>query len=59
MGLLQQQQLLVVRSIEGIPLITRFKTDEALTIAVNAQSSIEGIPLITRFKTLLFLLFVL
>ena len=43
--------VLLFLSIEGIPLITRFKTpvitDKTLAIFV----SIEGIPLITRFKT--------
>ena len=39
-------------SIEGIPLITRFKTlTDDLHISVPSKS-IEGIPLITRFKTI-------
>ena len=37
-------------SIEGIPLITRFKTTIALIESLTI-SCIEGIPLITRFKT--------
>ena len=37
-------------SIEGIPLITRFKTTAALC-GPPASFRIEGIPLITRFKT--------
>ena len=39
-------------SIEGIPLITRFKTFQ-LHIGLAPLRSIEGIPLITRFKTFL------
>ena len=38
-------------SIEGIPLITRFKTLSLAIILLIAFISIEGIPLITRFKT--------
>ena len=39
-------------SIEGIPLITRFKTQDVYNIAtMRLHMSIEGIPLITRFKT--------
>ena len=37
--------------IEGIPLITRFKTLEAILPSVPPSIGIEGIPLITRFKT--------
>ena len=36
--------------IEGIPLITRFKTSTQYKKHYNSKS-IEGIPLITRFKT--------
>ena len=36
--------------IEGIPLITRFKTSKP-SLSEPSSSSIEGIPLITRFKT--------
>ena len=38
-------------SIEGIPLITRFKTVSCDTVSISYNSCIEGIPLITRFKT--------
>ena len=38
-------------SIEGIPLITRFKTKAAARVQADNTISIEGIPLITRFKT--------
>ena len=37
--------------IEGIPLITRFKTKQELELKVLCVVRIEGIPLITRFKT--------
>ena len=40
------------KCIEGIPLITRFKTDETDDGVLIASFGIEGIPLITRFKTL-------
>ena len=43
----------IVHSIEGIPLITRFKTTSK-RIVVVCEDSIEGIPLITRFKTKIF-----
>ena len=38
-------------SIEGIPLITRFKTMAAALFDEMVDLRIEGIPLITRFKT--------
>ena len=38
-------------SIEGIPLITRFKTHGTYFQMSHHYISIEGIPLITRFKT--------
>ena len=38
-------------SIEGIPLITRFKTNVKKFKIKKLVFSIEGIPLITRFKT--------
>ena len=37
--------------IEGIPLITRFKTFLPSLVDLDSRFSIEGIPLITRFKT--------
>ena len=37
--------------IEGIPLITRFKTPFLLWLLLILFQCIEGIPLITRFKT--------
>ena len=40
----------LLHRIEGIPLITRFKTTTAKTSSIK-KLSIEGIPLITRFKT--------
>ena len=42
--------LIIHYSIEGIPLIIRFKTKISLTFW-NSSGGIEGIPLITRFKT--------
>ena len=42
-------------SIEGIPLITRFKTLATVYSSILFFSGIEGIPLTTRFKTLLLL----
>ena len=39
-------------SIEGIPLITRFKTNLDMMRDIPSYIGIEGIPLITRFKTL-------
>ena len=38
-------------SIEGIPLITRFKTPRVVAV-LDCAVGIEGIPLITRFKTI-------
>ena len=40
----------VKKSIEGIPLITRFKTPNPAAF-LCPPPCIEGIPLITRFKT--------
>ena len=42
--------LKVVSSIEGIPVIIRFKTFN-LSISSSTTSCIEGIPVIIRFKT--------
>ena len=42
---------IIIVSIEGIPLITRFKTPFKYSIDTFCNC-IEGIPLITRFKTL-------
>ena len=42
----------MILSIEGIPLITRFKTLKTyMDMRETVVKSIEGIPLITRFKT--------
>ena len=41
-----------MQCIEGIPLITRFKTYIETVLFVLTTLSIEGIPLITRFKTI-------
>ena len=38
-------------SIEGIPVIIRFKTTYLLNINHSLFDSIEGIPVIIRFKT--------
>ena len=40
-----------IKGIEGIPLITRFKTNYITILCKISPDSIEGIPLITRFKT--------
>ena len=40
-----------IKGIEGIPLITRFKTFLSALRNHLTQFRIEGIPLITRFKT--------
>ena len=42
--------LIQIKGIEGIPFITRFKTDPVVDTAVDV-AGIEGIPFITRFKT--------
>ena len=39
-------------SIEGIPVIIRFKTIISTVLGINVPMSIEGIPVIIRFKTL-------
>ena len=39
------------KCIEGIPLITRFKTEKNIKLIMK-DKCIEGIPLITRFKTI-------
>ena len=38
-------------SIEGIPVIIRFKTHLTKDLQITPTYRIEGIPLITRFKT--------
>ena len=42
----------IVLSIEGIPVIIRFKTKGIIQLTVAQYISIEGIPVIIRFKTL-------
>ena len=44
-------ELISLCGIEGIPLITRFKTLSENPPFLTAKFCIEGIPLITRFKT--------
>ena len=41
----------IVLSIEGIPVIIRFKTKGIIQLTVAQYISIEGIPVIIRFKT--------
>ena len=44
---------LLYLSIEGIPFIIRFKTQNVKNINLNIPIGIEGIPFIIRFKTIL------